>query len=284
MESKEELVKKWDTFLSKIEERFDLIIDQSKEGTQMLIDQITYDSVSIINAWNGVQSQLLSLMRKTDDTWANKMEQSFEAIDYAKYEDEDENYDENENYDEYEDDATDKERMEQYNKYHDLNHKMLTKYKFESNRAFANAARKIQENVMAHIDLNKIHNCKQCGDIMDITIYSFMAKNVKCRSCGTVNSYEPDDRILAIEHNCVIHLANEHVIDLTIKEANLEHELLKLDRWVTDEKTKMDQIQNDLNKNKVEYINKYYDFIVELVPDKEAFYNRKRVHRLEQIK
>ena len=88
--------------------------------------------------------------------------------------------------------------------------------KFEV-KLYADAARKILDNVKKHIDLNKLHSCTQCAGELPIKIYSFMAVNLKCDSCGSVNTYQPDDRIRALEYYVLNHLAEEHAFPAKLK-------------------------------------------------------------------
>ena len=259
MSEKQELINKWDGFLNKIEDRFNEFIDQANQGTENFIEQLEYDSISVTNAWNGIKGQMFSLSKKATDTWDDKMDDLFGDRD----------------------DVTSDERMEQYYKHTDLTHRMSTKYESELAKAIANSGRKIEQNVMAHIDLNKIHNCKQCGDKMDIVIYSFMAKNVKCQSCGTVNSYEPDARILALEYYTVTALANEKIIDFVKKEADIEHAMHKLDDRIASEREQTLSLREELTATRKERINTYFNFITSHIKDKEEFYNRKRDERLK---
>ncbi|TPN86317.1 hypothetical protein [Aquimarina algicola] len=259
--TKEELIVRWDTFLNKIEQRFDDILEQAQQGTTHLVSQIEYDSGSIGSAWSGIKGQLYELREKADHTWENKMDGLFGDRD----------------------DVTSKERIEQFNKYEDLSHRMENRYNEAQVKAMADAGRKIYDNVMQHINTNKIHNCKQCGDQMDIVVYSFMAKNIKCHSCGTVNSYEPDPRIQALEHYTIGALADEHVIDLVIKEANLEHDIHRLHDLRNEIGT--EEKKNDLRKilvtTRQERIRQYYEFMETNVPDKASYYARQKEERLK---
>ncbi len=259
MNTKEELVKRWDIFLNTISKRFNDILEQAKAGTEQLIPQLEYDAVIISNVWTGIKGQLNSLTEKVSDTWNDKMDDLFDDLE----------------------DVTGEERMKQYYKYYDLNQEMEAKYDEAYTLAIAIAGEKISENVMKHIDLNKIHNCKQCGDKMDIKIYSFMAKNVKCTSCNMVNSYEPDPRILALEHFTIVPLANKEVYPIVYKEGKINHEIHKLDNRVEEENEKIQELRKQLISTRKERVTKFYDFIVHNVPDKAEYYNTRKEERLK---
>lgn len=75
-----------------------------------------------------------------------------------------------------------------------------------------------------------------------------MAINLKCDSCGSVNTYQPDDRIRAMEYYVINHLAEEHAFPAKIK------------------------ARSDKNAQK-EYYKMYYGYLMENVPDKKIFMN-----------
>jgi hypothetical protein len=82
-----------------------------------------------------------------------------------------------------------------------------------------------------------------------------MAVNIKCDSCGSVNTYQPDDRVRALEYYVIEPLANEFAMEEKIKG------------------------RNDKNMMK-EYYRKFYGFLMEKVPDKKEFYERTMNERL----
>lgn len=82
-----------------------------------------------------------------------------------------------------------------------------------------------------------------------------MAINLKCESCGSVNTYQPDDRIRALEYYVINHLAEENAMVEKIKS------------------------KEDKNAAK-EYYKKYYGYLMENVPDKKEFYQRQMEERI----
>lgn len=257
---KKKLIKRWDAFLENIKQRFDEVIEQAEQGTAQMIPSIEYDAISIENAWGGIKNQLFKLQEKTTDTWDDKMDDLFGERD----------------------DVTSKERIRELNKYIDLNHLLENQYNRAYVKAMADAGRKIYADAQQYIDTNKIHQCKQCGDKMDVVIYSFMAKNIKCNSCGTVNSYEPDPRIQALESYTVDALAKELVIDLTTKESDLEHTIHRLhdDRNESGTKEKKETLITKLITTRKERVTKYYTYFEINVPDKASYYGRLKEERL----
>ena len=82
-----------------------------------------------------------------------------------------------------------------------------------------------------------------------------MSVNLKCESCGSVNTYKPDDRIRALEYYVITHLAEEQAFPAKLR------------------------AKHDKNAQK-EYFKIYYDFLMENVPDKKEFYEREMNERL----
>jgi hypothetical protein len=82
-----------------------------------------------------------------------------------------------------------------------------------------------------------------------------MAVNLKCESCGSVNTYQPDDRVRALEYYVLNHLAEEQAFELKLKGRS--------DR-----------------KMAVEYYKKYYGYLMDNVPEKKDFYKRDMDERI----
>lgn len=217
---------RWDGFLKKLEGRYNEIMEQAKMGLEGLISGLQYDSVAIHNVCNGLKNQTVTqLTEKVDQGW-DKMYAEMNKINA---------------------DSSDVRALS--DKGAMLKIWMEVDFaKFEV-KAFADAARKILENVKAHIKEDKMHLCTQCANELPIKVYSFNAINLKCDSCGSVNTYQPDDRVRALEYYVINHLAEEEAFDLKMKS------------------------RTDKNMAK-EYYRKYYGYLMENVPDKAEFYKR----------
>lgn len=228
----QQLVKRWDNYLSKLKERYYVVLKQSEEPLQNVIDNIQYDSVIIHNIKTGLHNQTVEqLSEKADEGW-NKMESEMEkaGISFKLISEE-------------------RMKVDQIKEWFAIEFQ-----KFEVG-LYAKAARKILDNVRKHIDDSKLHRCTQCAAELPIKIYSFMAVNIKCESCGSVNTYQPDDRIRALEYYVLNHLAEEYAFPEKLK-AREDKEAQK------------------------EYYRKYYGYLMENVPDKKEFYERDMNERI----
>ena len=228
----QKLAARWDNFLSKLKERFYEVLKQSEEPLKNVIDNIQFDSVIIHNIKTGLHNQTVEqLSVKADEGW-DKMESEMNKAGFSF-----------------------KLISEERKKTDEIKEWFALEFlKFEVD-LYAKAARKILENVRKHIDEKKLHRCTQCAADLHVNIYSFMAVNIKCDSCGSVNTYQPDDRVRALEYYVLNHLAEEHAFPAKLK------------------------AKNDRNAQK-EYYRLYYGYLMENVPDKKEYYERDMNERI----
>ncbi|MCX7878878.1 MAG: hypothetical protein N2510_09625 [Ignavibacteria bacterium] len=229
--SSEQLTARWETFLGKLKDRFNEIISHAEAPMDDIISGLQYDTVAIHNVLTGLKNQTVQqLSQKGQEGWSKMQAEMLKSLRFF---------------------SQDKE----YQKLMDLIQWMTDEFTRFEVKTFAKAARKVLENVKAHIDEKKLHRCTQCGAELPIKIFSFVAVNIKCDSCGSVNTYQPDDRIRAMEYYVINHLAEEHALEEKIK----------------GEKDK---------EARKEYYRKYYGYLIENVPDKKEFYERDLNERL----
>ncbi|MCC7158947.1 MAG: hypothetical protein IT281_05365 [Ignavibacteria bacterium] len=226
------MVERWNGFLKKIEGRYYEVLQQTEAPLDGVIANIQYDNVIIHNIANGLKNQTVTQLSEKTDQAATKFESEMRKAGASSG-------------------LTSSER----GKTHVLKNWMEIEYlKFEVN-LFARAANKILENVKHHIDETKMHRCTQCGAELPINVYSFMAVNIKCESCGSVNTYQPDDRVRALEYYVITPLAEQHAFAEKLK-ARTDKQAIK------------------------EYYRKYYTYLMENVPDKKQYYERDMNERL----
>ena len=228
----QKLVERWDSFLSKIQTRFHEVIQQSEEPLNGVIENLQYDNVIIHNIKNGLHDQAVTqLSGKTDEGWEKmKLEMSKLGVSWDLI-------------------------TQQHKKADEMKYQLAEEFQKFEVRIYADAARKILDNVKKHIDMNKLHSCTQCAAELPIRIYSFMAVNIKCESCGSVNTYQPDDRIRALEYYVLNHLAEEHAFPAKLK------------------------AKTDKNAQK-EYYQLYYGYLIDNIPDKKEYYERDMNERI----
>ncbi|HMQ70165.1 MAG TPA: hypothetical protein PKC58_14380 [Ignavibacteria bacterium] len=228
----QKLTERWDNYLSKLKDRYYEILKDAEGPLQSVIDNLQYDTVVIHNIKTGLHNQTVEqLSKKAEEGWA-KMETEMHNISVS--------------FDQI---------QEQHRKTDDLRQWMEWEFTVFEVTTYGRAARQILENVKKHIDDKKLHRCTQCAAELPIKIYSFMAVNIKCDSCGSVNTYQPDDRIRALEYYVLNHLAEEQAYPFKLKAKS-------------DKNAMMD------------YYKTYYGFLMENVPDKAEFYKKDMEERI----
>jgi hypothetical protein len=225
-------VDRWNGFLKKIEGRYYEVLEQTEAPLDGVIANIQFDNVIIHNIANGLKNQTVTQLSEKADQAGSKFESEMRRLGAPSS-------------------LTSNERS----KTHVLKNWMEIEYlKFEVG-LFARAAKQILENVKKHIDETKMHRCTQCAAELPINVYSFMAINMKCDSCGSVNTYQPDDRVRALEYYVITPLAEEQAFAEKLK-ARTDKSAMK------------------------EYYKKFYGFLMENVPDKKQYYERDLNERL----
>ncbi len=228
----QELVTRWNGFLKKIEARYYEVLQQTEAPLDNVIANLQYDTIIIHNICNGLKNQTVTQLSEKADQAGSKFEKEMRAAG-----------------------ASSGLVYQERGKTHVLKNWMDVDYlKFE-NKLFARAARKILENVKSHIDEKKLHRCTQCAADLKINVFSFMAVNIKCESCGSVNTYQPDDRVRALEHYVIVPLAEECAFEEKLK-ARTDKGAMK------------------------EYYKKYYGYLIQNIPDKAKYYERDLHERL----
>ncbi|MCC6865578.1 MAG: hypothetical protein IT280_05400 [Ignavibacteria bacterium] len=226
------LVTKWNEFLKKVEGRFYEVLKQTEAPLDGVIANLQYDNIIIHNISNGLKNQTVTQLSEKLDQAGSKFEKEMRAAG-----------------------ASSGLISSERGKTHILKNFIDIEYlKFE-NKLAARAARKILENVNAHIDETKMHRCTQCAADLKINVFSFMAVNIKCESCGSVNTYQPDDRVRALEWYVITPLAEEYAFDEKLK-ARTDKSAMK------------------------EYYKKYYGYLIKNVPEKAQYYERDLHERL----
>ncbi len=251
MSDKQQLIERWDNYISKIRQRCDEMISQANQGTDFFIPQLMFDTNAIHNAWQGIKAQIFQLDDKLDEGW-NKMDTLFDEAGSTSKE-------------------TDRERA----KMEEAKIQMHWQYEKNLIMAHARAARQLLLNIKKHINENKIHTCTQCGNPLNINVYTFRAMNVKCDACGSVNTYKPDERIISLESWVVVPLANESALE----EKELEY--FAEERKVWEDRNKMTEANKKLIDYRKATIQKYFGYLINSIPEKAEFYERQRDERLK---
>lgn len=227
----QDLTARWDAYLKKLSDRFFEVINSAEEPFNEIINGLQYDYIAVINALNGIKDQsLYQLHQKAEEGWEKMQAEIYKAGRLNLIPGE----------------------GLKVQKFWEMMEGEFERYEI---KLMAKAARKIYDNVQKHIDEKKIRRCTQCAADLPVSPYSFMAVNIKCDSCGSVNTYQPDDRVRALEYYVVEPLANEYAMEEKIR-GRSDKDAMK------------------------EYYRKFYGFLIHNIPEKKEYYERTMNERL----
>lgn len=187
-----ELVKKWDTFLAKIETRFVESLVNAEEALFENLVESDYDLTPTLTAWQGIKSQLMSLGEKIDNTFDDKVLP--QMLEYKEH------------YDLLDEDA----------KGTALQSSILSRIE----RFELILEGKISTLFYKHAvkQLNEEFHCTQCSAKLQVRKDVFHAHYVSCEYCNTVNTFTPNDKIASIRwvvDNIAKYLALEEWDEMT---------------------------------------------------------------------
>ncbi len=231
-EEKTALMQRLDIFLGKLKLRYHEIIESAKQPLEETIESLSFDTIILINIFTALRDQTVTQLGEKAESGFSKMSQQFYKLGFSGAE---------------ERDAMTK--MRQLKTYLEIE---FTSFETET---YVKAAQKILSNVKEHVNEKKLHRCTQCGAELPINIYSFMSLNIKCESCGSINTYIPDDRVRALEYYVLNYFAAEKALPLklaAIKEG----------------------------RSGKEYWKDYFEYMMEKIPEKKDQYERTMNARL----
>ena len=168
-----ELVEKWDTFLSKIETRFQESLVHAEEAVMDNLVESDFNIEPSMRAWNGIKSQLMGMMQKIEDTFEHKVEP--QMLEYK------------EKWDVLDQDQKGIQLGESI--YHRLE-------RFERI-----VEGKISQRFYDHAIqlLNEDFHCCQCSGKLEIKKDIFRTHYVNCGYCNTVNTFTLNI-VISIKH------------------------------------------------------------------------------------
>jgi len=167
------LVERWDTFLSKMETRFNESLIQAKEALLDNLEESNYDIHPTLTAWHGIKAQLMAMGNKINTTYDEKVlpqmlnhKEHYQLLDQA---------------------AKGTYLREQ------VIHTKIERFEIEIEGEISIRF----YNHAVHF-LNKSFKCTQCGAKIEVRKDIFHAHYVTCDYCNTVNTFTPNDKITQI--------------------------------------------------------------------------------------
>ncbi len=236
------LVEKWDTFLNKMETRFNESLVNAKEALLENLEESDYDINPTMTAWQGIKSQLMAMGDKVDSTFDEKV-----LPQMLKYK---EHY----------------ELLNEAAKATHLREKVILKkimlfeieIEGEVSQRFYNHAIQF---------LNKDFHCTQCSAKLEVRKDIFRAHYVTCDYCNTVNTFIPNDKISQIRW-IVDNVAKYNCINEWKAMKNAEEEYQALRSWSEGEDMSQHKIKiknwEDASRT---YWTKYFTLRSEYLPE-----------------
>jgi len=176
----EALVARWDAFLKNIAERFEQIMQESRDGCAQMLLETNYDPIPMGNAWGAMERRAKDLGTKVDETWRQQVEPKFEEAGASR-----------------------EVVLEQAHKGDALRDRI----EVETERTRIGIYCKLARDV-AELDKNLHQPCKQCGAPFAVPL-TFRVTNMTCPHCRTVNEYEPGTRTRYVEASCLHSLCEQ---------------------------------------------------------------------------
>lgn len=207
MNASTDLLERWASFLSKINERFQETLTQAAEVLPQLLDYQQFDTVPFANAWMGINSQAKDLIARIDNTWQNTVSENWETLRDEEEDRLSEAGEELEPFQEkfyqvyYAEREKGRKLMRQLEK--DL-HQYEVKTFAEAGRKLAAKAREILSGGFA---------CSQCQAPLPVQDNFYRSYYQVCQYCQTTNTFEPGSIARMVEHFAVHPIAEEKALE-----------------------------------------------------------------------
>jgi hypothetical protein len=178
-----DVIARWDKFLSSIDARLREILTEAEQGCAALFDESDLDPGPMGNAWSAMELRTKQLSSKIQDTWDEKVDPAFDDVEAPP-------------------DVVAAQRA----KGDALQDHIEVQTERTRIAIYCAAARKLWERALAEAPRQLA--CTQCGGTLDAPRV-IAATNVSCPFCSAVNTFDPGMRARMIEHFCAHPLTEE---------------------------------------------------------------------------
>lgn len=179
MGNQQELIQRWDAFLTKITARFYESLQHAEEACLEQMVETDYDYDTVFRSWQGMKAQIHELIQKIDTVWHGKVRPEMQALG---------NFYNEEGY-----------------KASDTNDRLIDElFKFERQ-----LEGKLSQQFYDHaIQIaSKKEACSQCDAILEIKKDIFRAQYITCTYCNAVNTVEPETKFVKIGWGIIDNIA-----------------------------------------------------------------------------
>lgn len=182
MTTKQELINRWDNFLTQIESRFAQSLQQAEEASLELLEESNYDYDQTIQAFAGMKGQIHNLIQKIHQTWDDKvrpqMEEAFGNSDW----------------------------VDESQKGNELSESLWEKLGIFQEKLEGKLSQKYYDYAIQVVDAD--FNCSQCKAKLQINKRIFRSQYISCDYCDTVNTFEPETQYAHIGWGIVDNIVN----------------------------------------------------------------------------
>lgn len=236
MNEQQELITRWEMFLSNIKQRF---YDCLEMGQKTVLDSLIdndYDYYSSFRVLSSIKTQIEdSIIHKIDETWYKQVRHLI-ASDYQA--------------DEMFKGYTLREQLQ----------KELQKWYFICEGLLSE---KYYKYAIQLVDKN--FKCSQCSSSIQIKKDLFQSQYVTCPYCNTINTFVPETKYVQIGWNVVNNISAYYAIDEWSKMTELQHK--------NDIKNHEEYI-HQYNESCIKYLKKYFEKRIELMPHTKETYEK----------
>jgi hypothetical protein len=195
----EALIARWNGFLEQIKGRFQIILQEAKDGCAGLLVESNLDPIPMTNAWGAMERRAKDLGTKIEETWNDQVEKKFAEVNAPPA-------------------LVAAERRK------GLEARRAMDIEVERTRIdiYVDAARRISD--AARAEMAEGFKCKQCGAVVEVPI-TFRAVNVKCKFCSAVSTFEPGTRTRMMEASCLHPLCQDRAWNEWVAMTKADHAL-----------------------------------------------------------
>jgi len=237
-EEAQALIARWDTFLQKIEVRYNEAAQQAEEALLEQLVETNYDWNIVVRSWQAMKGKIMKIPKKIDHVWETQVKDEMEALGDFHY---DEGF-----------------------KGHDVNEKLIG----EIDLIATGIIGKLSEKFYAHAIQSAQQNfeCTQCHAPLEIKKDLFRSQYVACQYCNTTNTFEPDVKLMQIGWTIVDNMAAYRALDL-------HHILHEVECKIQKKRPPIpDEFIAEYREAYINYYEKFYKERIALKSDEEERY------------
>ena len=181
------LVAKWDTFLAKINIRFEESIGHAEEAVMDNLVESDFDILPTTRAWQAMRSQLMGMMEKIEETFDEKVKPQMQ---------------------EYKEDW---DLIDECQKGTILGESIYDRIEQNERIIEGKVAQKFYDHAIQI--LNEDFNCTQCSAKIEVRKDIFRSQYVSCDYCNTVNTFTPNTKVAEIRGFAIDNIAKYEAIE-----------------------------------------------------------------------